>query len=246
MPVTTSDTATNILNRVAVEVGLNPVTDPYASPDENFIQLAFLLNSAGEDLAIIHDWGFLVKEAAIDTDLDPSGEYPLPDDFLYITNQTCWERNNRVPVQLLTAQEWQYLEGRQFATDTIYAKFRLQMGKFTIYPQPVPSGLNIHYEYTSKNWVADGTNPGTFKDVVTTGLDRPLYDRTLMIKALKVKWLEAKGFDSSKAQDDLNATYTKLTAHDKGAPTLNAGYGTRGYPYLDIYRNTPDTNFGNP
>ncbi len=244
MPVTTSASATDILNRVAVEVGLVPVADPFSTPDENFVQLLYLMNSAGEDLAITHDWNFLVREANIDSDLDPSGEYTLPDDFLYITNQTAWERNNRVPVQLLSAQEWQYLEGRQFATDTIYAKFRLQQGKFTIYPQPVPAGLNIFYEYSSKNWVASGTEPGVFKDGVTVGTDVPLYDRTLMIKALKVKWLEAKGFDSTKAQDDLNSIFNLLIGHDKGAPTLNAGYGTRGYPYLDIYRNTPDTNFG--
>ena len=246
MPITTSANASEILNRVAVEVGLDPVADPYASEDAAFIQLRFLLNSAGEDLCIIHDWGFLVKEASIDTTLNPSGNYLLPNDFLYITNQTCWERNNRVPVQLLSAQEWQYLEGRQFATDTIYAKFRLQQGKFTIYPQPVPVGLDIHYEYTSKNWVLDSSIVDGTKDNVSVGADIPLFDKTLMIKALKVKFLEAKHFDTTKAQDDLNMVFASLIGHDKGAPTLNAGMGTRGYPYLDIYRNTPDTNYGNP
>lgn len=245
MPVTTSITANEILNRVAVEVGLDAAVDPFSSNDQSFVQMRTLLNIAGEDLTIAHNWNFLTVEHSIDSDLDNSGEYPLPADFLYITNQTCWERNNRVPVQLLSAQEWQYLEGRQFATDTIYAKFRLQQGKFTIYPQPVPSGLAIFYEYTSKNWVEDGTTPGTKKDFVSTGSDRPLFDKTLITRALKVKWLEAKGFDTTKAQDDYNQTFMFLTGHDKGAPTLNAGYGTRGYPYLDIYRNTPDTNFGN-
>ncbi len=246
MPITTSATATEIINRVAVEVGLEPVNDPYSSQDAAIRQLTFLINSAGEELSLMHDWGFLVKEAAIDTDDDDSGDYPLPVDFLYITNQTCWERNNRVPVTLLSAQDWAYLEGRQFATDTIYAKFRLQQGRFTIYPQPTPGGLDIHYEYTSKNWVMDAEDPENTKDGVTTGADKPLFDRTLMIKALKVKFLEAKGFDTTKAQDDLNSVFMSLTSHDKGAPTLNAGYGNRGYPYLDIYRNTQDTNFGNP
>lgn len=246
MPVTTSITANDILNRVAVEVGLDAVSDPFASADAAFIQLKFLLNSAGEDLTLIHDWGFLVRETSINTTEDPSGEYPLPSDFLYMTNQTCWERNNRVPVHLLSAQEWQYLEGRQFAADTIYAKFRLQQGKFTIYPQPVPEGLDIHYEYTSQNWVQSAGDPEVFQPDVRNGQDKPLFDRTLMIKALKVKFLEAKGFDSSKAQDDLNITFASLTSHDKGAPTLNAGRGGRGFPYLDAYYNTPDTNYGNP
>lgn len=246
MPITTSANATEIINRAAVELGLDPLADPYSTTDQAFIQLQYLLNSAGEDLCIAHDWGFLAKEEVIYTSLNQSGEYLLPSDFLYMTNQTCWERNNRVPVQLLSAQDWQYLKGRQFATDTIYVKFRLQQGKFTIYPQPTPTGLEIAYEYTSKNWVLDSSIVDGTKDKATTGSDIPLFDKTLMIKALKVKFLEAKGFDSSKAQDDLNMTFMSLTGHDKGAPTLNAGFGTRGYPYLDVYRNVSDTNFGNP
>lgn len=245
MPITTSITANEILNRVAVEVGLDPVANAYSTNDQSFVQLQYLLNIAGEDLAIQYPWNMLARDAAIDTLADPSGEYALPDDFLYITNQTVWERNNRVPIPVLSAQQWAYLEGRQFATDTIYAKFRLQQGKFTIYPQPVPTGLDIHYEYTSKNWVLDGVVPDTLKDAVTTGTDIPLYDKTLITRYLKLKWLEAKGFDTTKAQDDFNQTFLNLTGHDKGAPVLNAGYGTSGYPYLDIYRNTPDTNFGN-
>ena len=243
--MTTSITATEILNRVAVEVGLDKAVDPFSSGDQTFQQLINLLNVAGEDLALQHNWEFLVKDASVNTDLDNTGEYSLPSDFLYITNQTVWERNNRVPVPVLSAQEWAYLEGRKFATDTIYAKFRLQQGKFTIYPQPVPTGLDIHYEYTSDAWVLDGTQPGVTKSEVTTGTDVPLFDKRLITRYLKLKWLEAKGFDTTKAQDDFNQTFLKLTAHDKGAPRLNAGNGIRSYPYLDIFRNTSDTNFGN-
>lgn len=246
MPITTSISASEILNRVAVEVGLDPVVNPYSTNDQSFVQLQYLLNIAGEDLAIQYPWNMLVRDASIDTTLDPSGEYALPEDFLYITNQTVWERNNRVPIQLLSAQDWAYLEGRQFAKDTIYAKFRLQMGKFTIYPQPVPSGLDIHYEYTSKNWVMDPVQQDKLKDDVTTGTDIPLYDKTLITRYVKLKWLEAKGFESGKAQDDFNQTFLNLTGHDKAAPTLNQGFGSRGYPYIDVYRNTSDTNFGNP
>lgn len=244
MPITTSITATEILNRVAVEVGLDAVTNPYSTNDQSFVQLQTLLNIAGDDLAIQHPWSVLTRQANITTLLDPSGEYDLPEDFLYITNQTVWERNNRVPIPVLSAQQWAYLEGRQFATDTIYAKFRLQQGKFTIYPQPTPRNLDINYEYTSKNWVLDSTSEDTLKDSVTTGNDRPLYDKTLITRYLKLRWLEAKGFDSSKAQDDFNQVYLNLTGHDESAPVLNAGHSHRGIPYLDIYNNTADTNFG--
>jgi hypothetical protein len=244
MPITTTMTASAILNRVAVEVGLDSTADPYGSQDAEFIRLQTLLNIAGEELAIMHDWDFLVRDAAINTDVDDSGEYALPADFLYITNQTVWERNNRVPVILLSAQDWQYLEGTQFAKDTIYAKFRLQKGKFTLYPQPTPTGLDIHYEYTSKNWVLDGSIPDTFKEEVTTGTDSPLYDRTLITRYVRLKWLEVKGFDTAKAQDDFNQIFGMLTGRDKGAPILSVGGGMRGLPLLNAWRNIGDSNFG--
>ena len=47
-PVTS--TATQILNRVAAEIGLAPVSDPYSSQDPAFIQMRYLLNVAGEEL----------------------------------------------------------------------------------------------------------------------------------------------------------------------------------------------------
>jgi hypothetical protein len=61
MPITTSANANEILNRVAVEVGLDPVADPYSTEDSAFIQLRFLINSVGVDLSLLHDWNFLVK-----------------------------------------------------------------------------------------------------------------------------------------------------------------------------------------
>ena len=127
---------------------------------------------------------------------------------------------------------------------TIYASFRLQQGKFTIFPQPPPNGLDIHYEYISNAWVEDSTNPGNYIDRVKKGADTPLFDRTLLSRLLKVKFLEAKGMDATKAQADLNQSFGLLTAHDKGAGILTAGCNRRGFPYLSGFDNTPDTGYG--
>lgn len=243
MAITTVSTANDILNQVAVEVGLDPVTDPMGSQDRNFVRMKYLLNTAGDELAWAYRWEFLSKQANIDTSVDDSGEYDFPDDFLYITNQTVWERNNRYPVYWLSPQDWQYLEGRQLASETIYAKFRIQEGKFTLYPMPSPVNWNIFYEYTSKNWAKDGTDQ-SLKDKVSVGSDTPLYDRTLITRYLKVKWMESVGKDTAKAQADFNQLFEMLTAHDKGAPMLSAGAGSRGIPLLDMYRNAPDTGYG--
>ena len=247
MPVTTTATASAILNRVAAEVGIAPVTAPYSSQDPSFIQLQYLLNIAGEELVQAYPWALLVRSTSFTTLDTDSGDYPLPDDFNYMINQTGWDRARNVPLMgPLSAQDWTYLKGRDLVTSTIYASFRLAEGVFKIFPQPPPDGLDIHYEYISKNWVTSGGSPFDPQDSVIQGSDTVLYDKTLISRYLKVKFLEAKGFDSTKAQDDFNQTFTFLTGTDKGAKVLNAGGVGGGFPYLDMWRNVPDTGYGNP
>lgn len=245
MPITTLTTANNILNRVAAEVGIQPVTDAYSAPDPSFVQMRYLLNTAGEELLMAHRWELLVKETSITTSDTDTGDYPLPTDFFSMLNQTGWERSQQVPLYgPLSAQDWQYLLGRDLVSHTIYASFRINEGKFRLFPQPPPDNLDIHYEYLSKNWVQDGEQEQIQKSEITRGSDIPLYDKTLIARYLKVKFLEAKGFDTTKAQDDMNQVFSFITGQEKGAQILNVGRGGRRYPYLDSYRNLPDTGYG--
>ena len=115
---------------------------------------------------------------------------------------------------------------------------------FSLFPQPPPAGLDINFEYQTKNWVSDGQPTPTLTDVVTSGSEIVLFDRTLITRMLKLKWLEAKGFDTSKAQDDFNQVYGSVTGKDKGASVISAGRNGRTFPYLDTYRSTPDSGFG--
>lgn len=244
MPVTTTAIANDILNRVAAEVGLAPVSDPYASTDQSFIQMKYLLDICGEELVQAYPWGLLVKSEQFTTQAGDSGDYPLPADYSSMINQTGWDRGRNVPLHgPLSAQDWTYLLGRDLVSSTIYASFRLAEGKFKIFPtDPVPEGLDINYEYISKNWAK--SSAGIEQDRVLKGSDTVNYDKTLVSRYLKVKFLEAKGFDSSKAQADFNQTFSFLTGTDKGAKVLNAGGTGGGYPYLDMWRNTPDTGYG--
>lgn len=244
MSAQTITTATKILNRVAAEVGIEPVQDPYASADPAFVQMRYLLNVAGEELAQAHPWELITKQHSFTTLDTDSGDYPLPDDFNYMINQTGWDRANNVPLGgPLSPQDWQYLLGADIVSSTIWASFRLNEGLFKLFPQPPPNGLDIYYEYASKNWVSDGGVPPNYQEEVLTGSDQPLFDRTLISRYLKVKFLEAKGYDTTKAHDDFNQTFNFLTGFDKGAPTLNAGRNS-GFPYLNMWTNVPYTGFG--
>lgn len=244
MPITTVGTANDILNQVAAEIGLTPVVDPYSSQDEAFIQMRYLLNTAGNELVIAYPWELMNREASITTGPGDTGVYPLPDDFYYMIDQTGWERSQNVPLfGPLSPQDWQYLKGRDLVTSTIYASFRLKEGTFNLFPQPPPENLDIKYEYISKNWVSDGAATPTFKDEVTTGTDVPLYDKTLIGRYLKVKMLSAKGFDTDDAKEDFAQLFGFHTGLDKGAEILNAG-SNFGYPYLNTWRNLPDSGYG--
>ena len=235
----------DLLNRVAAEVGLSPVADPYADGAQHFLQMKNLLQTAGEELTLAYIWEWQQNTHQITTQAIDIGDYDLPDDFLQMIDQTGWERSSNVPLMgPLSAQAWTYLLGRNLVSSTIYASFRIKEGKFSLFPQPPPSGLDINFEYQSTNWVSDGQATPTLTDTVTSGSEVVLFDRTLITRYLKVKWLAAKGFDTQKPQDDFNLVFGSLTSKDKGNAILSAGNGNRGPAYLDIYRNTPDSNFG--
>jgi hypothetical protein len=234
-------TATDILNRVAAEVGLDPVVDPYSTTDRNFIQMTYLLNIAGEELCQLYPWETLVRKHSITTTVISDGEYDLPDDYLYMINQTGWEKTQEIPLfGPMSAQQWSYQLNQDF--NPIYANFRIQQGKFNIYPPT--DGLEISFEYICRCWVLDADTGDTVSDRVNQGADIPLFDRTLISRMVKVKYLEAKNLDTTKAQADLNQMFQQLTSHDKGAPMLNAGRGgSWSRRYLNGW-NAPDTGYG--
>ena len=239
-------TANDIINQVAVEVGIPKVENAYTSSDAAMIQFTALVNTCGYELLQNEAWEGLVREHQIETKDGDSGTYELPEDFAYMINQTGWDRANNVPLLgPLSAQEWQYLEGRDLVSQTIYASFREVDNVFKIFPQPPPVGLDIHFEYISRNWVRPKGVVGDFADNASDPSDVILYEAILFERLLKVRFLEARGFDTTAAAAQYGYAFDAWSGTDKGAPIVNAGTGRRGFPYLDAYNNTPDTKYGN-
>jgi hypothetical protein len=237
----------DIMNRVAVEIGLNADVDPVASKDESFVQLRGLMDSAGQELVELNQWQMLQREFSFTTQEGDTGTYDLPDDFSYMIDQTGWDRTNRVAIGgPLSSQDWAYLEGRDLISQSIYASFRLQENKLDLYPQPPPVGLEISFEYMSRSWLADQANTDNRFDLIQTGSDIVLYEPILMVKFLKVKMLEAKGFDASSARLEFENMFESRSGKDEGASILSASKNSRGFPYLHPYYNTGDTGYGTP
>jgi len=239
--------ANEIINQAAVEVGLTPVEDPFASPDAQFIQLRFLLNTAGRRLVYHYQWEHLQREHifTIDDQLVEQ-DYDLPDDFAYMIDQTGWMRDQNVPLAgPLSPQDWQYLLGRNLVSSTIYASFRLQNRKLRIFAQGQLKDEEIAYEYISDRWVESTVTPGQRQTEVQTGSDIVNYEPTLVALYLKARWLGSKGFDTTKADDEFSDAFLTWAGVNKSAPKLNAAKNYLGYPYLDAWRNLPDSGYGN-
>lgn len=243
MSSNTTTTANEILNRVAAEVGFAPTQDPYAAVDPFYVQLRYLMQTAGEELMHAFPWEVLQKTYTVTTVDGDTGRYDTPSDFAYVINDTAWDRTNNTPLGgPLSPKDWAYLKGRDLSSNTLYASFRFDGGTFNIFPENPAAGIELSFGYVSTHWVNEAPTTVT-KDSVTVGTDIILFDKTLFTRSLKVKYLEAGGFDTTKAQADLNQIFAFLTGTDKGAPILNAGGRGGRYPYLSAH-NSPDTGFG--
>lgn len=234
--------ASETVNRVSLEVISQRSPDVFADTNPTYVQLRTLLTTCGQELVEAYEWEYLRREHQITTTALDSGEYELPEDFAYMIDQTGWERMNRNPMGgPLSPQQWAYLEGRNLVDSTIYVSFRIMQNKFNVFPNdPVIEGLDIHFEYISRNWVQDGSG---FNDKVQANGDIILFNPVMMAQYLRFRFLSSKGFDSTEARQSFVDTYNRVTGREKSAPILNAGYGSARVPFLS-YRNVPDSGYG--
>ena len=241
-------TINDICNQVALETGLPKTQDVFTTADASYEQLIALANACGYELLQLNTWEQLVRPHSIVTASTDNGIYPLPDDYAYMLDQTGWEKTNAEPITSpLSAQEWTYLSGRGLVTETIRISMRLQKGMIYVFPYangtPTPDGLDITFEYISRGWIWEAGNDTIYVDRLTTASDTVLFEPYMFERLLKARFLEARGFDSTKANEQFELAFMSWVGKDEGARIINAG-GRHSYPYLNPFCNTQDTGFG--
>lgn len=235
-------TANEIINRAAVQVGLRKVSDPVGSTDDQSVQFTELLTVAGQELVELHPWQTLEGDIAVLTKEGDTGFYDLPADYAYLIDQTAWDHTNSVPVAgPLSEQDVAYLQGRNLITQSIYSAYYITGGQLALYPQPPTIGLDLRFKYIKRNWVEEAADSGVFQDEITEGDNLVYYEPIMITQYLKLKWREAKGFDTAKDALDFENMFLSRQGKDKGARVLNAGGGTQGMPYITPLRNTTDS-----
>lgn len=236
---------------MAVAIGLNSVTDPFSSADPNFVQLCTLATECGQELVQNNAWQKLIATEEFTTAAGDTGVYELPDDFAYMIDQTGWQSGAPGAAYPLlgpaSGQMWSYLVASQLYSVTIYAWFRVKEGYLNLWPQPPPEDIPIRYEYVSRGWALDASSipaAPVYIDKLTETGDTVLFEPILFVKKLKLAWLQAKGFDSSKALDEFVVALDSWIGKDSPAPVLNlTGRNQFSYRFLNG-TNIPDTGYG--
>ena len=212
--------AVDILKQLSGELGL-PVQNTVVSADNvQGSQLRAALNAAGNELLLYYPWEQFLEEWTFDTQVGV-GEYAVPADWRYFTDQTQWDRTNHWPLLgPKSPQEWAWLKGGLIASFP-RIRYRVKNNKFLIWPVPaepfVPYTLSM--EYVRGTWVAPATGAKTA--LVTLDGDIVEYDPWLMIKFAKLKFYQLKQFDTTAVQADFMRVFEALKGKDTGAPILD-------------------------
>jgi len=214
-------TAVDILKQVAGELGLPRPPTVTGLSDVQSVQLLSLLNSAGNELMLYYPWEQFAKEQEIIL-LPDVDSYPLPDDYNYYTDQTQWDRTNHWPLLgPKSAQEWAWLKGALVAA-LPRMRFRIQDNEFKVWPIPQSTDVVgphvLAMEYIQKNWIT--TTSGESDMIVADG-DLLRYNPWLLIKFVKFKFYELKGFKTDGVNADFMRVFNSLTGKDVGAKILS-------------------------
>lgn len=243
----TNSTILEVVRAAASEMGLQEPNNVFGNANDlTAIQLGALYNATGEMLVKRRVWRDLFREynfvAVANKTL-----YDLPADYARPISQTEWDRTNRWPmIGPETPQQWQWLQSGILSTGP-RERFRLVGNQIEIWPAPgdntggsgLPAPLNLSYYYVSRYWAANAS--GTPIPVAKVDTDTCIFNDRLMISGVKLRFFQAKGFDTSAFAADFQANLDDALAQDSGAPILSLARDPQ-FPLITIY-NIPDGNW---
>jgi hypothetical protein len=198
-----------------------------------------------QDTYVVSALGTTVTISGVATG-DGSGEYifgqtkyPLPAGYDRITDRTQYDKSKRW--EMLgpeTPQQWQWLKSSYISTGP-RIRWRIMGQTFQIWPL-TSTNEYLGFEYISVNWALSSSGAGQTQFLADT--DTCIYPDRLMVLALKKKYFEVKGFDTSAFQRDYDMQLNIAKANDQGSPTLSLAPRTANV--LIGWENIPDSNYG--
>ena len=165
--------------------------------------------------------------------------YALPSDYESAVPRTMWDLSKHW--EMLgpeSPQQWEWLLSGFISTGP-RIRWRLLGKYFQIWPGVSTNEL-LGYEYRSNGWALSST--GTVKTSFTVDTDTCIYPDRLMVLATKLKYFEAKGFDTTAMYRNYIEEFEIVRAQDMSAANLS--FAPRPGTVLIGYDNIPDTGYG--
>jgi hypothetical protein len=167
-------------------------------------------------------------------------KYALPNDYASMTPRTQWDKTKHWEALGPTdGQQWEWLMSGFIATGP-RIRWRLLDGLFQIWPG-FSSAEQLGFEYRSNAW-ADSAS-GAAKTSFTVDTDTCIYPDRLMVLGTKLKYFEAKGFDTTAMYRNWRSILESSKAQDQSAANLSLA--PRPASILIGWDNIPDSGYGN-
>ena len=166
-------------------------------------------------------------------------KYGLPSDYDGLIPRTMWDKTKHW--EMLgpeDAQQWEWLLSGYISTGP-RVRWRLFGEYFQIWPG-FSSAEYLGFEYRSKAWAENAA--GTAQNSFTVDTDTCIYPDRLMVLGLKLKYFEAKGFDTTAMYRNYMTELEAAMALDMSSANLS--FAPRPGTVLIGFDNIPDSGYG--
>jgi len=166
-------------------------------------------------------------------------KYDLPSDYDAIVPRTMWDKSKHW--EMLgpeNAQQWEWLLSGYISTGP-RIRWRLYGDYFQIWPG-LSTAEYLGFEYRSKGWALSAS--GDVKNSFTADSDTCIFPDRVMVLSTKLKYFQAKGFDTTALYRDYLTELETSMAQDTSAANLS--FAPRPGNILIGYDNIPDSGYG--
>jgi len=233
-----------LVARAGTQLGvlnINPASqasyDPFGSTNPLVVQLLEFLNDVGSELAskvkrhLVRDCAFTTAGGAT--------SYALPADFVEMVDGAAWDLTSTDPLDgPVSEARAAYL--RAWSSGPLATTPFQIRGNRLVFPVYPGDGVDVRLPYYSEYWVqtaASGTGPDA--DHATANTDYVLFDPTLVVRGLKLKYLQAKGRDTSIAYAEFSDRLEYVKGKIGGGAVVTLAGGSPNDEWIDGSANLP-------
>lgn len=188
----------------------------------------------------MHDWQVLIREQLFTT--DGSGSYLFADlvtdgDYGRVVTATEWDRSNEKKLQIVSAQDWQFLKSGIVTNTGIYRYARARGNALIMTPDN--SGDDLVFEYVSSFYAL--SDVGARKATFTDDEDTSYFEEDLLELGLKFYLKTEYGLSAEEDADRYYDAAESFIGQEKPMPIIR--------PRNNLYRsryvvNIPDSGAG--